>query len=523
VHTEAGHRTQRQVALDRTVVDAVVVGLFAFYFSVQAGVLVSRDGKAMASVGRNLVQSGSLHRYVPGHPNLWSPYGIGVSLVTAPLWVIQLHVAPHGHAWVTCTNAIITALTGGLLYLCGIELGWRRTVSVIGALIFGLLTMAPLYSTELFSEPGVTLAIIVSLLGLLRWERHAARAPWLVGAGLAMGVLFRSDTYVTVVVPTLSLVPLFVSRDELRATWRRWLPPIAGPLVLVTAWTLAYNAIRFGSVFVTSYGGVGFTNPFLDGVFRQVLSPGKGFFWYNPILLVGLLGVVLLYRRRRNAAIAIVALSVVRVLLYAKWPFPDGSVAWGPRFLLPVCALLALAVGESLSWSRSLASGPRRVVRGVTVALAALSALVTLLSLWVPYEQQHQEFTNPSTLPTSGALAKAEILRRQALTFNTWTYSPLQYALTHLTHASRLGVGFPLWFWRGGYFPPGLVALLAAIAALSFAWWAARRDAPSSTHQPRSLAPRHARSGQDHAAPLGRAPALSHPQLWCADPVSAEN
>jgi 4-amino-4-deoxy-L-arabinose transferase-like glycosyltransferase len=476
VQTGVVHRSERQVALDRTIVAAIVLGLFAFYVSIQAGVLVSRDAHTMASVGRNLVQHGSLHRYLPGRPKAWSPYGIGVSLVTVPLWALQLHVAPHGEGWVSSGNAVITAVTGGFLYRCGVEIGWRRTVAVITVLVFGLLTMAPVYSTEMFSEPGVTLGIVVTLLGLLLWSRRSRHGPWLVGVGLSVAVLFRTDSYVTVVLPTLVLVPLFIPPRELRSTARRWLAPVAVPLIVVSAWTVVYNVIRFRTAFVTSYGGVSFTNPLADGLYRQVLSPGKGFFWYDPILLVGLFGVVLLYRRRRALAIAIAVLSVTRVLVFAKWPFPDGSVAWGPRFLVPLCALLSLGVGEAIARSEKLSRGRRLWARGLIVVLGAAGAFVNVLSLWVPYEQQHREFTARGTLPTDHALALVEIQRRQALTYNRWSHTPLRYAVTHLAHASRTGVGFPLRWWQGGWSVPGVTALVVAIAALSFALRAAGHD-----------------------------------------------
>jgi hypothetical protein len=55
---------------------------------------------------------------------------------------------------------ILTALTGALLYRIGRTLGWRRTTAVIVPVAFGILTMAAVYSTELFSEPAVTLGTV---------------------------------------------------------------------------------------------------------------------------------------------------------------------------------------------------------------------------------------------------------------------------------------------------------------------------------------------------------------------------
>jgi hypothetical protein len=112
----------------------------------------------------------------------------------------------------------------------------------------------------------------------------------------------------------------------------------------------------------------------------------------------------------------------------------------------------------------------------VIVVLGAAGAFVNVLSLWVPYEQQHREFTARGTLPTDHALALVEIQRRQGLTFNRWSHSPLRYAVTHLAHSSRTGVGFPLRWWQGGWSVPGVTALVVAIAALSFALRAAGHD-----------------------------------------------
>ena len=117
------------------------------------------------------------------------------------------------------------------------------------------------------------------------------------------------------------------------------------------------------------------------------------------------------------------------------------------------------------------------------VVLGAAGAFVNLLSLWVPYEQQHRDFTAPGTLPTDHTLALVEIQRRQALTFNRWSHTPLRYAVTHLAHASRTGVGFPLRWWQGGWSVPGITALAVAIAALSFALRAAGKD-PAGVETP---------------------------------------
>ena len=462
------HRTERQVALDRTIVAAIVLASFAFYVSIQAGVLVSRDAHTMASVGRNLVQHGSLHRSA-GSPKAWSPYGIGVSLVTVPLWALQLHVAPHSQGWVSSGNAVITAVTGGFLYRCGVEIGWRRTVAVITVLVFGLLTMAPVYSTEMFSEPG----------GDARDRRHAPRPAPLVPGQQARSVaggrrsvgrralphrLVRDggppDPGAGALVHPATRAAL--DRTPLAAPGRR-----APDRRLGLDARLQCDPLPDGPRHLLRRSQL--HRPAGRRLYRQVLSPGKGFFWYDPILIVGLVGVVLLYRRRQRPGDhdrGPVRGSGARVREVAV---PRRERGWGPRFLVPLCALLSLGVGEAIARSGKLSRGRRLWAGvGVIVVLGAAGAFVNVLSLWVPYEQQHRDFTAPATLPTDHTLALVEIQRRQALTFNRWSHTPLRYAVTHLAHASRTGVGFPLRWWQGGWSVPGITALVVAIAALSF-------------------------------------------------------
>jgi hypothetical protein len=49
------------------------------------------------------------------------------------------------------------------------------------------------------------------------------------------------------------------------------------------------------------------------------LSPDKGIFLYNPVLILGLAGVPLFWSQHRRLAMAIAATAVCTVLFYAKF------------------------------------------------------------------------------------------------------------------------------------------------------------------------------------------------------------
>lgn len=227
--------------LDRTVSFLIFVGLLAFYIAIQRGTFESFDGRCMAGVARNIWQHADVHTFrnsfgakASSRPG-WSIFGIGTSLLMAPLWGLQLASDPHEAVWLTMTGPLLTAGAGVMVFRISTSLGFRALAATLATLSFGLLTLAPVYSTELFSEPGVTFAILSIAFGLLRWQCGARLGPWLVGLGVAWAVLFRFDSIVIVAPAVLGAV--MVPRRALLAEWRTWVPALTLPIGAAIVWT----------------------------------------------------------------------------------------------------------------------------------------------------------------------------------------------------------------------------------------------------------------------------------------------
>jgi hypothetical protein len=232
--------------------------------------------------------------------------------------------------------------------------------------------------------------------------------------------------------------------------------------------------LRFGSPFDGGYQDDLFTFGFLDGVGRQLLSPGKGFFWYDAILIAAFPGLVWLWRRDRGTAVAVALLCLTRVLFFARWYTPDGFVAWGPRFLVPACALLTIPLGETIEWGHRQTVPVRRVAFGVLGGLALVSAVVTVVSVWLPYDYS---WTIANAIPDYQELPVTTVdrlrLERLDAMNNTWADSPINLGLRSLAHP-RAGTPFPLRWWRGGPSVTGVFALFLAGTALGLAGAVAR-------------------------------------------------
>jgi len=468
--TEAGGRGDHRDAL---LAGLVALALFGLFVTVQWARLPSFDGKVALSTAHAIAE-GRLHLLPSEDPTKhhfpYSHYGIGMPLVLLPLYLLQraLHIAPY--LLESLASPLLLAPTGALLYLAGRELRWSRRLSLAGALVFGALTQALQISQEAWSEPGVALAVALVVLGMLRWRTGRASGPWLVGSGLGVGLLFRSDSAL-LVGAALLLLPAFVPWRRLLSERRAWLGLVL-PVLPVLAWTAWYSLRRDGSLVPAVYGS--FTTPLPTGFYGLVLSPGKGLFAYNPFLLLAIPGAVALWRRDRAATALLVGLMLDRALLYARWSDWAGGVSWGPRFLMPAVGPFALLAVYGVSRIPRLHLALRVPAVAVVVALTVAGGVVAVASVWVNYGSSERWVTE---IPSQAAA------RRHAYV-HTFRDSAIAYNLRHLDGDIR---PWPLVHFSGGPDPIGILALATAVLAAVAAWVLARPD--PAPREPRSPTP----------------------------------
>jgi hypothetical protein len=456
---------RRSARRDVVLLAFVAIGVMAAYLVLERGAIDIWDGQAMASVGQNLLQHGSLKECCqafgafPKDPGPYSKFGVGYSLLLAPLWHFQLVTNPDGALWLGLANPFLLAATAVVIAKTGMVLGWRRSSAVLAAFAFAFLTMAPLYSTEFFADPGVTFGSALLLLGFVLWQQRAPTGAFVIGAAIAISILFRPDSII-VVGPIVPLMVLFRSREELAATWRSWLGFLGVPIGVALGWTLFYDTLRFGNPFQFGYSGYydarGFSMPILHGVRLLLLSPGKSFFLFSPILIAAIPGMIVLARRRTPLAVVIVAMFVVRVGFYARWWTPEGGNSWGPRFLLPLCAVLAIPLGEAIEHVHELRDRARRAaIVGLGVFTAA-SIVVELSSLLVSYRDIFVQIGDIKTLPKSIQVAVFDQRQQHYL----WTFRGNQIVWS-LDRIGSRHVEMPLyWFNQGAKpFAIGMIAL----------------------------------------------------------------
>lgn len=283
------------------------------------------------------------------------------------LWGRALGAAVQGALFF---NAIILAGCAALLYLCFIELAYRRAAALLGALVFAFATLAWPYSRTFFREPLTTFAYLLAFYALLRYRPPAARRwIWPALAGFGLGLAIITKLVSVGVIPGLALLAWSTEShrpaEPGRKLWRsRVNMALAAtiPLIALLALYQLYNWMTLSGVETFSRNIVEYTtNPQLSQTVPMrmlralagiTVSPYKGLFWYSPVLLLGLVGAWPFIRRHRWEGWAALLIVVAHIAGYSRYNYWSGGVAWGMRYLLPITpflVLLAAPVWERLT------------------------------------------------------------------------------------------------------------------------------------------------------------------------------
>jgi hypothetical protein len=413
------------------------------------------------------------------------------------------------------------------------------------AVTLGLGTMALALSTLLFSHIFTAFLGFAAFTLLLR-ERDGPPRAWLCGAaGLSVGYAISSEYPLALLGGVLGLY-LLSRRDTLAplGALRRGGAYAAGVAVGVVPLAL-YNLAAFHSLTHVAYANVpqqhrgffGITAPSLR-VAATLLGDSRGLFTLAPVLVMGALGTVALYRRGRRAEALTIGGVLLCYLTYnSGYYLPFGGSSPGPRFLATTLPFLALPLAIAFErWP-----GPTIALAAVSIACATLATITHPL---IGYETETvswmrhllEGFFQPTIasayglgrgwgeiwtflLPALGAIVLAAIatprmrltrasLLAGVLALAAWAlYALLAPTLLGLDHQALLDIlrsGDPRALDKGAYFGTyplrALVPLACGFALLALLAARAWRAAPERPESPTAAAEH---GGSAHARPVG--------------------
>lgn len=319
----------------------------------------------------------------------YAKYGLGWSLAAAPLCLLGLSIArflpafTEGYiskAAIMFLNPLLTAGAITLIFRLGRRFYPPFLAATLGV-VYGLGTIACYYAKSAFSEPLVTLLLLVAIYTVYQSE-------YLV-AGIALaGMVLTRQTAILLVLPVLLLAVIRIHREKPASSFKPiiclFLPLVAGQMSI---W--GYNAYRFGNPFEYGYRGVGWDTPFLLGLYSLLLSPGDGLLIFSPVLILGIIGWFIFINGTASEkewawlTLGLVLVYLIPHALYRDWA---GGGGWGPRLLLPILPCLILPLGKVINqgqrrlWSRLLLT----IVLTISIFIQAMGVSVN----WVRHLQR---------------------------------------------------------------------------------------------------------------------------------------
>jgi|HubBroStandDraft_2_1064218.scaffolds.fasta_scaffold04898_4 hypothetical protein len=317
----------------------------------------------------------------PGLALFSLPFYDALNFVHAESWT-DAHVAPPDHPGDEMIYLI--GLWGNVLPgLLLLVLVWRVAeryepgYGVAAAVVLGLGTMVLPFSQLLFSHMFTTF-LAFAAFWLMLSERDGPPSPLLLAlAGLAMGYAFSSE-YPTFFAALVLGLFLLSRKDSftLLGVLRRGGAYMAGGLVGIVP-LLLYNHYAFHSWTHLAYSDIprqqqgffGIGVPSLR-VLATLLFDSRGLLTISPILIMGAIGTVMLYRRGRRAeALTIGGICVCYLGYNSGYYLPFGGGFMAPRFLDTLLPFLAFPIALTL-----------KRFPGPTIALAGISIATTVIA-----------------------------------------------------------------------------------------------------------------------------------------------
>jgi hypothetical protein len=286
--------------------------------------------------------------YYRGH--IYSNKAPGLAFASLPPYLVLKAVGkakpvpdPTSRLWFLGLWTVV--LPAGVLLLLTRRIGneFETGFGTAAALTLGLATLVLPFSTLFFSHV-LSATLGFTAFTLLWYERRSSGDLWcLAAAGALVGYGIATEFSCAITAAVLGLYALARPRAVRRAA-----AYIGGALVGIAP-LLAYNQWSVGSPFRLAYSnsvlGPGQTYEFASPSFRQaveLLFGPVGLLRTTPVVALGAVGAVILYRRGGRAEAAVISGVVLAFLIFnAAFGGAVGGSSPGPRYMIPTLPFLA--------------------------------------------------------------------------------------------------------------------------------------------------------------------------------------
>ncbi len=312
----------------------------------------------------------------------------GQSIIAASLYRLATALRTGGTQAGLTTNLYLTALTGVVVYLILLSMGFRTETAIVGSLTFGLGTMAWPFAKTLYRDVLLMFCGAIVVLGLSiskNEERHKGYSGTaLILFGLFGGILAKRTAWVIAPALALAIILAWKSLSTLNRTHGRIVAAIClcGIALIVAAIAAPskgllarYSTTHYAFALTRIIEGVGAST--LPAILGPFFSPGKSIFLFSPVLILAPIGLARGWSKHKTVfafiIVTIMLLVVAQALFYREmWA---GIPVWGLRFMLLAMPMMVILCAPIFDLAFTL---NRRYQKWTLFGLLGASMLVQL-------------------------------------------------------------------------------------------------------------------------------------------------
>jgi hypothetical protein len=445
---------------------------------------------------------------------LYSWYGIGQSLLMLPAdlvgtWIAHWRVfseyeddpAVRSIVVSYSTSILVNVLTALIAFRLLRQFRFSMRETVLGVLALLACTTHLHYTQNMQENNYIMLLTLAGFSFQYEWLRTGSRRALVIGStALGLNLLTRLTTGLDLIASGVFVLAVlwFEQTAGGRALWQHLMAytKIAAP---VYAFFLiierAYNFYRFG-VWTQTYlplfareqrlrdpnlpSNFPWSTPFHEGFLGPFFKPEKSIFLFDPLLVLALVLLLLLWKRLGSEVRAYAVTSLLLLLgyisFYARYAYWAGDFAWGDRYVSTAVEMAVLLAIPLLVRHRANLR-PWIWRTGVVLTVVSLMIQIASLAFWLPLEiYQMETFGHPTFVIAlrfkniaAFALGKMDAwgLNTEAMRWDQWdyvhitTWNFLPFLLRRVGSAPKWAVDAAFAIWTAG-----IAAFLAVPARL---------------------------------------------------------
>lgn len=284
-----------------------------------------------------------------------------------------------------------------LIRIISVRLGANKFAGTLGGLTYLIATPALVYAGVLYQHHLSVFLILFSIYSLFTFRTFLALAiVWLL-CGTSI-VIDNPNLFMMAPIGIAALGKIITVQTLQDSSKRLVLKPLLilsfVTILIPIGGFLYYNKLAYGNMFqlagtltsvesieltsrekkaqtkvnsqrlleveganASEKDAVGFfdTRDLLNGMFIHTMSPDRGVLFYTPVILLGLLGIPLVYSKKQPLLTLLVSVLVMNFVIYSMWGDPWGGWAFGSRYLIPSYAILAIFLSVALTkWRKNI-------------------------------------------------------------------------------------------------------------------------------------------------------------------------